>query len=403
MRGGLGLLLLLLAGVASAGEDEELRAGAWEKSVSLQAAGDLVGAEALMIRAFGSAPDSYWAALRLAYLALLQGRAEEAAARYQTLRERPEAEGDTDVVRGHASALAAVGWQLAERGAAAAAREHFHRALAIDPTNQSAAAGLGGAAAAPVASPEAWTGYFEQSLGTYRYRGFALYGSLPVRVSDLFVARVAGRYLSAARAGSRSPWAFGNQGARPWTLNEQYLGLARERPLLGGELVGLRSGTTGRAAIWGGAGRLRVGSVWGGVLEAAYMHARGVATNLQARPALFYWPWPQLGVQAGARLTKDDRGNSASASAGLSLLLAPVALHVRGHLGLERWAFAFEGPSLASFDAETTYGGSAMVQWSASKRLRLAVLAEGERLREAGALGAFWCISAGLQYLFGGE
>jgi hypothetical protein len=222
-------------------------------------------------------------------------------------------------------------------------------------------------------------------------------------VGDLFVARLAGRYLSASRASGRSPWGFGNQGAAPWTLDEQFLTFARERAFLGGEVVGLRSGTTGRADIWGGAGRLRVGSVWGGVLEAAYLRASGVATNLQGRPALFYWPWPALGLQAGARLTKDDRGSSASAGAGLSLLLHPLALYLRGHLGVERWAFDFAGPSIASFDTETSYGGSALLQWSASKTLRLSLLGEGERLRDAGALGSYWSISAGLQYLFGLE
>jgi tetratricopeptide (TPR) repeat protein len=403
MNGAVGVLVMLSAGAASAGGDEDARAGAWDRSVSLQVAADLGGAEALMLRAWGSNPENYWVSLRLAYLALLQGRAEEAASRYQALRTRPEAEGDTDVVRGHASAIAAVGWQLAQQGSPSAAREHFRRALAIDPENQSATQGLRGESAAPIVSPEAWAGYFEQSLGTFRYRGWLLYGSLPVRVGDLFEARVTGRYLSASRDSRRSPWGFGNQGAAPWTLDEQYLSLARERAFLGGEVVGLRSGTTGRAAIWGGAGRLRVGSAWGGVLEAAYLRASGVATNLQARPTLFYWPWPELGLQAGARLTKDERGNSASAAAGLSLLLHPVALHVRGHLGVERWAFAFEGPSLASFDTETSYGGSAMLRWSPSTRLRLSVLGEGERLRDAGVLGFFWSISAGLQYLFGPE
>ena len=57
----------------------------------------------------------------------------------------------------------------------------------------------------------------------------------------------------------------------------------------------------------------------------------------------------------------------------------------------------------SSFDTETSYGGSALVQWSASKTLRLSLLGEGERLRDAGALGSYWSISAGLQYLFGLE
>jgi hypothetical protein len=254
-----------------------------------------------------------------------------------------------------------------------------------------------------VASPELWTGYFGQALGTDRYRGYLLYGSLPVRIGDLFVIRATGRYLSAARAGGRSPYAFGNQGARPWTLDEEFLSLSRERPWAGGELVGLRSGTTGRPAMYGAAGRLRLGETWGGLLEAAYLNARRAGSNLQAQPALFYWPLRQLGLQVGTRLTRDDRGNSVSATAGVSLLLAPVALYLHGHVGTERWAFSFAGPSLASFAAETSYGGSATLLWSPSPRWRLGLGGEGERLRETGASGYFWCVSGGLQYLFGVE
>jgi tetratricopeptide (TPR) repeat protein len=403
MRGLPAVLLLLSAGLARAEEGEALRAGAWDRSVSLQVAGNLAGAEALMLRVWGRSPENYWAALRLAYLALLQEHAEEAEQRYQSLRERPEAEGDTEVVRGHASAVAAIGWNLVKQGSITAARAEFRRALAIDPDNRSAAQGLAQAEPAPLVSPEVWTGYFGQALGMYRYRGWALYGNLPVRIGDLFVARVSGRYLSASRASGRSPWAFGKQDGADWSLDEQYLSLSRERPLLGGEIVGLRWGTTGQPAAFGIAGRLRAGSTWGGSLEAIYMRARRVAGNAQLRPALFYWPTRWLGLQAGARLTEDDRGDSASANAGVSLLLHPVALHLRGHAGVERWAFAFEGPTIASFDAETTYGGSATLLWSVGKTLRLALTGEGERLRDAGALGYFWCVSGGVQYLFGVE
>lgn len=398
----LGVLLILSAHTANAGGDEDARAGAWDRSVSRQTQGDLAGAEAIMIRAWGETPDNYWAALRLAYLALLQGRAEDAAARYQALRERPEAEDDTDVVRGHASAVAAMGWDLLERGDLAAARELFRRALAIDRANAGAARGLAAATPAPSFSPEVWAGYFGHALGMNRYRGFALYGNLPLRIAELFVLRVAGRYLSASPAGGRSPWAFGNQGARAWTLDEEYLSLSREDTWLGSELVGLRSGTKGRPDIFGGAGRLRVGQSWGGLLETSYLRTRRGDANLQVHPALFYWPLPQVGVQVGARVTRDDRGNSTSANAGLSLVLHPVALHLRGHMGSERWAFAFEGPSIMSFDAEMTYGGSAILLWSATRRLRLALGGEGERMSEAGASGYFWSFSGGLQYLFGG-
>jgi hypothetical protein len=196
----------------------------------------------------------------------------------------------------------------------------------------------------------------------------------------------------------RSALSFGGRRESPWTLDEEFVSLARAGGLLGGEIVGARSATTGQATLWGGAGRLRVGTFWGGQLEAAYLRASGWARNAQVLPALYYWPVASLGLQAGARLTHDDRGDSASAHAGVSLLFSPFVLHLRGHLGEERWAFAFDGPSLASFDAVTSYGGSATWLWSASESWRLAVQGEGERLRAEGAIGYYWSASVGVQY-----
>ena len=402
MTGAIGALLLLSVGAKGDVEDSNLRAGAWDRSVALQVAGDLPGAEAVMIRGWGRTPDNYWVLLRLAYLALLSERADEAAERYRSLRARPEAEDDPDVVRGHASALAARGWNLAKDGAITDARRRFRQALAIDPSNASASQGLSQVAPAPWLTPALWGGYFAQTLGATRYRGWALYGTLPAHIGDVLVVRLTGRYLAASPVSGRSPWAFGREASSSWALDEQYVSLLRERRILGGEVVGVRSHMTGRT-ILGGGGRLRVGDAWGGMVEAAYLRARGLGTNLQLRPSLFYWPLPMLGLQAGARLTKDDRGNSASAAAGLSLLLGPVAIHLGGHLWAERWAFDFAGPSLASFESEASYGGNVTLRWSVEKSLQLAMQVEGERLRDAGALGEYWCASAGVQYRFGAE
>jgi len=398
MTPAIGFVLFWLAGAVADEAEADPRAGAWDRSVQLQLDGDLAGAERIMTRGWGSTPDNYWVSLRLAYLALLQGRADEAIRRYQALRTRPEAEGDRDVVRGHGSALAAKGWQLVNGGSAAKARAQFRQALAVDPDNASAVQGLTLIAPPPLASPELWTGLVGHSLGVYRYLGFALYGNLSVPVQDWFVVRVAGRYVSSARASGRSALSFGGRRESPWTLDEAYLSLARSKGLWGGEIVGARSATTGQATLWGGAGRLRVGTFWGGQLEAVYLRASGWARNVQVLPALYYWPVAAVGLQAGARLTHDDRGDSASANAGVSLRLSPLALHLRGHLGEERWAFAFDGPSLASFDAVTSYGGSATLLWSASESWRLAVQGEGERLRAEGAIGYYWSASIGVQY-----
>jgi tetratricopeptide (TPR) repeat protein len=398
-----GLFALMLMTAPSPDVTEvEARADAWDRSVARETAGDLPGAEAIMVRAWGGEPENYWAGLRLAYLALLQSRPDEAYDRYQALRQRPEAQGDTDVVRGLASAVAGKGWHLASLGEADRARAEFRRALSIDPDNASAKRGLATIASAPLVSPELWTGLVGYSLGMYRYQGFALYGDLPVSIGRGFVLRAAGRYMAAGRS-ARSVWAFGGRGNSSWTLDEEYLSLARAGGLVAGEIVGARSSTTGQATLWGGAARLRVGTFAGGLVEASYLRAAELATNAQVVPLLYYWPIEHVGLQAGARVTLDDRGNSVSATAGISLLARPFGLHLRGHAGDERWAFALDAPSIASFDAVTSYGGSATILWSVSSSWRLGLQGEGERLRAEGALGYYWCISAGLQYQLGGS
>ncbi|MCE7893412.1 MAG: hypothetical protein DYH12_27530, partial [Sorangiineae bacterium PRO1] len=45
----------------------EQRVGAWDRSVELERAGDLRGARALLLAAWGSAPESYEVSVRLAW------------------------------------------------------------------------------------------------------------------------------------------------------------------------------------------------------------------------------------------------------------------------------------------------------------------------------------------------
>jgi hypothetical protein len=391
------MVVCLLASSAKAADETDPRAGAWDRSVALQAAGDLPGAEQVMIRAWGKQPDNYWAGLRLAYLALLQARQDEARERYQALRDMPEAEGDSDVVRGHASAIAAMGWWLGRQGLATDARSAFRRALGIDPENQSALQGLESIPPPPVAAPEIWTGVTGQSVGSSRYLGWAAYAQAPVRISDRYVLRAAGRYVSSLSSLGRSGRGASGSGGGTWSLDEEYLTLARDGRVLGVEVVAARSSTSDRSAILGGGGRLRVGATWGFVLDTALLHASGLATNLQARPMGFVWLGQRLGLQAGARLTSDDRGDSVSASAGASLVGGSLALHLLGHLGSERWAFGVVGPSIMSFDVAAAYGGATTLIWSAAKDVRLGLLAEVEGLRQANTAGYYWSVSAGVQ------
>jgi hypothetical protein len=393
-------LILLLVRPAVAGESG---GNAWDRSVALEVSGQLAEAERVMVQQYGEQPENYWASLRLAYLALLQERYEDARTRYQTLRERPEAAGDADVVRGLASATAGVGWARAQQGDAAQARAEFKEALGIDPANQSAAKGLAALAGGPWIFPEVWSGVTGNSLAQEQWTGWASYAQLAVAFSDLLTVRAAGRFVSYWNTGKPSRWAFGKRSPSSWTLNEEYLGVAHEDRWWAAELVGARCDTNVGNAILGGAARLRLGSTWGATLEGAGLSAKGGPSNVQARPMAFLWLGKHVGMQAGARLTRDDRGNGASANAGLSLLFDTFSFLMEGHLGDEYWSFGFAGPSIMSFDAKTTYGGCATVLWSLNKSVRLALQGEGARLHQDSATGVYWSASAGVQLSLGAQ
>jgi hypothetical protein len=330
--------------------------------VAREVAGDLSEAEQIMLRGWGPEPDNYWVGLRLAYLALLQGRYREAADRYAPLQSRPEAELDADVVKGHQSAIAA-------------SQEKQKPAL----------------------SPELWAISTSSSLGRFRYRGWGGYAGLPVRLDEHIVVRVAGRFLAISPTSPRSPWAF-SSADKAWILNEQYLGLAWNTERLGAEASVARSATTDEAAILGGAAGLRAGSAWGGLLQASYLRKSGVANNVQLWPRFFVWPSEHFGIHAGGRTTIDSRGTSISGTVGSSAVWTPFALDIRCFMGRERWAFEFDGPTILSFDSESTYGGALTAVWAATRNVRLALQTEGARLHQDSAWGNYWSISLGVHY-----
>lgn len=396
------LWLALMLWAWPAGADENT-GSAWDRSVALEVAGDLAGAERVMVQEHGEHPENYWAGLRLAYLALLQERYQEARSRYQALRERPEAEGDTDVVRGLASAFSGLGWEKIKKGEAVEARAEFKQALKLDPTNQSASKGLAALSGLPWIFPEVWSGVTGNSLSRDQWTGWASYAQVAVSFSDLLTVRVAGRFVHYWNSGRKSPWALRKGRLSSYNLDEEFLGVGQESLWWGAELVGVRSDTNESNAILGGAGRLRLGSTWGASLEGAALSAKGGPSNRQARPMAFLWIGKHVGVQAGARFTWDDRGNGVSANAGITLALDPITLLIEGNLGDELWSFGVAGPSIMSFDAKSTYGGGATVLWSLSKCLRLALQGEGARLRLEGASGAYWSLSAGVQLSLGAQ
>ena len=181
---------LLWAGVARA-ETVEVSGAVekpWDESVRLEQAGDLRGAEAVLVAAWGKRPENYYAQLRLAYLALRDRRGRTAVARYQRARRFPEAEGDADATAGYAAALALRGWQLADAGEPSLARRYWQRALAVKTDQPDALAGLRDAAA-PRLAPEIWGAMVGESFGSGRYQGYALFGQLPLRLFDRLTLR----------------------------------------------------------------------------------------------------------------------------------------------------------------------------------------------------------------------
>jgi hypothetical protein len=393
-----GLLALVLGAPPTMAEE-----GAWDRSVALEIKGQLAEAERVMVRAHGEHPENYWAGLRLAYLALLQGRYPEARSRYQSLRQRPEAAGDADVVHGLASAMVGEGWAFVNQGDTAQARAAFREALKIDPGNQSAAKGLAATASVSLVLPEIWSGATGNSLGRDKWTGWANYAQVAVTFSDWLTARVTGRFVHYWNTGPQGRGASQNGRLSSYNLDEEFVGVAHESRWWGAELVGARSDTDQDTAILGGAGRLRLGGPWGATLEGARHSAKGGPGNTQVRPMAYLWMGDHLGLQAGARLTWDDRGNGVSGNAGLSLLFGSWSILMEGHVGDEFWSFGFAGPSIMSFAAKTTYGGCTTVLWSLSKKMRLALQGEGERLRQEGASGFFWSFSTGIQLNLGAQ
>ena len=155
-RGRLALALgvLLVAGAARAETNVATATEQpWDRSVRLEQAGDLGGAEAVLVEAWGKHPDNYYAQLRLAYLALVTKRANAALSRYRRARLFPEAKGDADAKAGYAAALALKGWKLTDAGQTEKARLYFKQALAVEPTQPEALTGLA-TTIPPVSEPE---------------------------------------------------------------------------------------------------------------------------------------------------------------------------------------------------------------------------------------------------------
>jgi tetratricopeptide (TPR) repeat protein len=387
---------MLAASAARATTGTSAADDSWQRSVALEREGDLRGAEAVLVAAWGKNPDNYYAQLRLAYLALLRQRANAAVARYQRARRFPEAEGDADAAAGYAAALALKGWRVADAGRTGEARVLWQKALAVNPEEPDARAGLE-RVDAPLVAPEVWGALAGQSFGSARYQGLVVFGQLPWRFLDQWTLRAAGRHIDWRPTSAPSPWALPGPGSAGWAVNELYGGAGYDTTRVTAEALGFAVTSTGSSTIMGAGARLRLGRLWGGFADLAALRTDGRWANEQLRPVAFLAVGRQLVLHAGARLTHEVGGVWGSGEAGAALLGGPLLVYLFGHVGTEHWAANLAGPSLLSIAPRTRSGGSLTLLWNASRLLRVAGQAEACTLAADGATGAFWSVALGLQ------
>jgi hypothetical protein len=368
------LLVLVMMGLPMAvlaQEGDDRRDTAWTRSVAAETAGDVTGAEDILVDAWGDGGGNYFVQLRRAYLALLQGRYARAEGRYAALQATPEGAADPDVAVGLAAARS--------------------RVLPSGITASDSSARV---------SPEVWGGMVGQTLGNSRYLGGALFAHVPVRITPELTLHVAGRYIGYGRQGGGAPGSFGQSRARLLSLGDGFLGADYQRRWWGVGAVGVYETLTGTSGLAGGSLRGRVGQRYGVLMDGTLLVSAGSSANWQVVPLAFFWPMPNLGLRAGARLTFDGR-QSTSAMAGASLALRGHFLHVDGHLGNERAALNPATFSLLDLSGDATLGGTLTLVIRLSSTVRLLAQAQGERLSNAGVEGSYWSTSLGVDLAFG--
>jgi hypothetical protein len=372
----------------------------WERSVQLEKDGDLRGAEAVLVAAWGKKPDNFYAQLRLAYLALVGKRANAAVARYARARRFPEGAADADATAGYAAALALKGWQLADAGRVGEARATWQKALAVEPEQPDARAGIE-KVHVRLTEPELWGAVVGQTFGVGQYQGLAVFGQIPWRLLDRLTLRAAGRYIAWREVTRPRAWAFSETSPARWTVGEIYGAVGYDTSALTAEALGFGIATAGSPTIAGAGLRLRVGRSAGASADLAVLRHAGRFANQQVRPVAFLVLAEDFVLHAGGRFTREDGGSWLSAVAGAAFVGNPFGVYLQGHHGTEHWAANLVSPALLSITPRTRSGGSLTVLWDATRLLRVAGQAEAYTLAADGATGAFWSVSLGLQLRIG--
>jgi tetratricopeptide (TPR) repeat protein len=383
--------LALVDAAALAGAQGELRATAWDLSIAHEKQGRLSQARAALVEAWGEQPESYEVSLRVAWLTLELGDASRAAVLYERARHLEGA--GPDATQGLIAALLAAGDACIAGKDFEGARATWRRVLDLDANNEAARRAL---ATIPenTLMPELWMAYLAESTGAFRSHGGAFFAHVPLDLGR-WRFRVAYRHERLwVREGS--PLRFGGDPSR-YVQQDAYAGAGYSVGPFAVHVLGLAVLPSSEDAVFGESVTLRVGRRYGcWVDQALFERERG--TSLQLAPRAFVWPWAELGLSAGARLTTDDRGSAASALASATYATPGLWLDVSGSAGLERWPVVPSVPEVLTYGEDIRLTGRLTALVSLSSQWAVGGQAELAELEVEGFRGGALSVALGLSW-----
>lgn len=386
--------IALLASPLPTEREEALRAGAWDKSVALEARGDPHAARKLLLEAWGPNPDSYEVSVRLAWLTLVVNRPAEAIPLYRRARTLNGA--GPEATRGLVSALTRDGFAALEAGERERARRRFAEAHALLPGDPEARRGLELCRRQSFGT-ELWVGVLVLSEPAVS-GGF---GFLQARVfpSDALRLRAAYRLSVTSQETSTRGAGMGAQRARTTTRtrHEGWVGAGFDARGWRAEVLGLGVFAQDTRAVPGQAARLSVGSRWGLALDEAALFESS-ATSLQLRPVAFAWPTASFGFSAGARFTHSSKAALWAGEVGASFVTDSVEVHLTALGGRAYKPVFLDVPLLVDSGEELGYGGLASVLFPVGESLALGVSAEAYVFDAAAGMSSYGSLAAGLRW-----
>jgi tetratricopeptide (TPR) repeat protein len=386
------MLVLAVSARATAQPQDgsELRAGAWDHSLVLENQGQLYAARALLERAWGQENQSYEVTVRLAWLSLRVGDSDQAIRYYERARTLEGA--GPEATQGLVSALLLAGEQRRENQDLPGARAAWQKALTLDPDSESARRALQARPSRRI-DPEVWGAYLSESIGAFQASGWAVFGHVPLVLGDRWRLRAAYRHAE-LRTPNRSQLGFA-AGQSRYSQDDAYLGGGFDARYWGLNLLGFMLFPSTESTVPAEAISLRLGQRYGIVLEQmALGRSRGV--NTQLLPYLFFWPSPQVGLGAGARLTFDDVGEEVSGQAGVTLVTSSIRLELGGQVGVERWPVVPSVPLVLTLGQDVTLGGTLTAVVPLSNTWALGAQGQAEQLEAQGYRGWYFSAAAGL-------